>query len=69
MLRCDQRSFQIQGKLRQADLFEISGWPSSASAKTSSQIAFVSSGLISAKPALSQVARSHSTMKVLIAGA
>ena len=35
----DQCSFQIQGKLRHTDLFDTSGWPSSVSANTCSQIA------------------------------
>src|SRR4051794_25232711 len=68
MLPCDQRSFQIQGKLRHTDLLEISLWPSRVSAKTSSQIICDSSMLLCSKPYACQVAASHSTRKVLIEG-
>jgi hypothetical protein len=34
MLRNDQRSFQIHGKFRHVDLFEVSACPRSDSAKT-----------------------------------
>src|SRR6478672_4605147 len=68
MLRCDQRSFQTQGKLRHTDLFEISGWPSRVFANTCSQIVCDSSMLLSLKPYACQVADSHSTRNVLIEG-
>src|SRR5258705_6686878 len=69
MLPCDQFSFQIQGKLRHTDLFETSEWPSSVSAKISSQIACDCSMVLCSKPYACQVAASHSTRKVLLAGA
>src|SRR6187431_3773232 len=68
MLPYDQFSFQIQGKFRHADLLEINGWPSSVSAKISSQIACDCSMVLCSKPYACQVAASHSTRKVLIEG-
>src|SRR5438132_2916375 len=68
MLRCDQRSFQIHGKLRHTDLLEMSLWPSRLSAKTSSQMACDSSMLLCSKPQAFQVLASHSTRNVLIEG-
>ena len=62
----DQRSFQIQGKLRHTDLFDTSRWPSRVAANTRSQIACDCSMVLSAKPYARQVAGSHSTRKVLI---
>src|ERR1700722_3807418 len=62
----NQRSFQIHGKFRHTDLFEINSWPSSVLANICSQIALDSSTVLSAKPKACQVARSHSTRKVLM---
>ena len=69
MLRYDQRSFQIHGKLRQYDRFDMSGWPCRVSANTFSHSVRVSSSVLVSKPARDHVAGSHSTMKVLMAGA
>ena len=69
MLRYDQRSFQIHGKLRQIERLDTSGWPCRVSANTCSHRARVSSSVLVSKPARDQVAGSHSTMKVLMAGA
>src|SRR5258708_9363364 len=65
----DQFSFQIQGKLLHTDLFDTSRWPSSVSANTCSQIACDCSMVLCSKPQACQGAASHSTRKVLIAGA
>src|SRR6476659_2087763 len=69
MLLCDQRSFQIQGKLRQTDLFDTSGWPESVSENTCSQTACDSSMVLCSKPWACQLAASHSTRNVLMSGA
>src|SRR6266550_6025746 len=64
----DQRSFQIQGKLRHTDLFDTRESPSSVDANTCSQMAFDCSTVLSAKPQRCHVAKSHSTRKVLMPG-
>src|SRR5579872_4716493 len=64
----DQRSFQIQGKLRHTDMFEASAWPSRVFANTCSQIALDCSTVLSAKPYRCQVGKSHSTRNVLMVG-
>ena len=56
------------GNCRHTELLEISGSPSSASAKMRSHKMRLSASLIAAKPARSNVAASVSTMKVLLSG-
>ena len=62
-----QCRFRSQGKLRQTDLLETRRRPPSVAPKICSQAGWDLT-VIAANPVRSQVARSHSTRKVLASG-